>query len=117
MQYALLIYENEGVYGPDKQGPAMTAIRAKHMAFVEELGATRIAGAGLKNTAAATTVRSSAGKKTVHDGPWAETKEQLGGFYVVEAADLDAAIALAKRVPLQPDGAIEIRPLLGQGPG
>jgi hypothetical protein len=58
-------------------------------------------------------VRTSHGSKTIHDGPFAETKEQLGGFYLIEAPDLDAAIAIAKKVPVLQDGAIEIRPLLG----
>jgi hypothetical protein len=58
-------------------------------------------------------VRTSNGSKTIHDGPFAETKEQLGGFYLIEAPDLDAAIAIAKKVPVLQDGAIEIRPLLG----
>jgi hypothetical protein len=115
MQYALLIYEDEAIYGPDKNGPAIQQIVAKHMAFNRELGAARIGGAGLKGTAAATTVRTSGGAKSVHDGPYAESKEQLGGFYLIEAPDLDAAIAIAKQVPVLQDGAIEIRPVLGPG--
>lgn len=115
MQYALMIYEDETVYGPDKNGPAVQEIVAKHMAFNRELGAARIWGAGLKGTSAATTVRTTRGAKSVHDGPFAEAKEQLGGFYFIEAPDLDAAIAIAKKVPMLQDGAIEIRPLLGPG--
>ena len=115
MQYAMLIYDDEAIYGPDKSGPAMQAIVAKHMAFNQELGAARVGGAGLKATSAATTVRTSKGSKTVHDGPFAEAKEQLGGFYLVEAPDLDAAITIAKKIPVLQDGAIEIRPLLGPG--
>lgn len=113
MKYALLIYEDEAFYGPDKAGPRMQEIVAKHMAFNQELGARRIGGAGLKGTGTATTVRTSGGKKTVHDGPFAEAKEQLGGFYLIDATDLDEAIAIAKKVPVSQDGAIEIRPLLG----
>jgi hypothetical protein len=82
------------------------------MAFNKELGVKRVGG--LTGTASATTVRTSGGKKTVHDGPFAEAKEQLGGFYLVEAADLDEAIAIAKKVPVLQDGAIEIRPLIGE---
>ena len=115
MQYMLLIYEDERIYGPNKSGPAMQEIVAKHMAFNQELGAARVGGAGLKATSAATTVRTAKGAKTVHDGPFVETKEQLGGFYLIDAPDLDAAIAIAKRVPLARDGSIEIRPLLGPG--
>ncbi len=112
MKYALLIYEDEAFYGPDKSGAKIAEIVGKHMAFTQELGARRIGGSGLKATSAATTVRTVAGKKTVHDGPFAEAKEQLGGFYLIEAADLDEAIAIAKRVPVLQDGSIEIRPLL-----
>lgn len=112
MQYLLLIYEDESVYGPDKGGAGMQEIVAKHRAFIQDIGATRIGGAGLKNTASATTVRTKDGTKTVHDGPFAETKEQLGGYYLIEAPDLDAAIAVAKRVPVLRDGSIEIRPVL-----
>jgi hypothetical protein len=113
VKYALFIYEDEAFYGPDKAGPRIQEIVGKHMAFSQELGAKRIGGSGLKSTATATTVRTSAGKKTVHDGPFAEAKEQLGGFYLIEAADLDEAITIAKKVPVLQDGAIEIRPLLG----
>ena len=113
MQYALLIYDDETFYGPDKAGPEMQEIVRRHMAFSQELGAKRIGGAGLKGTATATTVRRSAGASTVHDGPFTEAKEQLGGFYLVEAADLDEAISIAKKVPLLREGSIEVRPLLG----
>lgn len=113
MKYALLIYEDETFYGPDKSGPKIEEIVGKHMAFAQELGPKRLGGSGLKSTASATTVRTAAGKKTVHDGPFAEAREQLGGFYLIEAADLDEAIAIARKVPVLQDGAIEVRPLLG----
>ena len=113
MQYRLLIYEDEKVYGPDKNGPAIQEIVAKHIAFNKELGSARVGGAGLQATAAATTVRTSKGAKTVHDGPFAETREQLGGYYLIDVPDLDAAIAVAKKLPVLQDGSIEIRPLLG----
>ena len=72
----------------------------------------RLGGGGLKSTTSATTVRTSNGKQTIHDGPFAETKEQLGGYYLIEAPDLDAAIAIAKKAPVMKDGSIEIRPVL-----
>jgi hypothetical protein len=59
-------------------------------------------------------VRTRAGAKAIHDGPFAETKEQLGGFYIVDVPDLDAAIALARRIPLLGEGAVEIRPVLAE---
>ncbi len=113
MKYALLIYENEAVYGPDKDGPAIKEIVGRHMAFIQQLGARHIGGSGLKGTMAATTVRTTAGVKSVNDGPFAECKEQLGGFYLIEAKDLDEAIEIAKQVPVLQNGAIEIRPVLG----
>lgn len=113
MHYAFLIYEDEAIYGASKSGPAMQEIVAKHMVFAQELGARRIGGAGLKESSTATTIRRAQGKATVHDGPFAEAKEQLGGFYIIDAPDLDAAIALAKKIPVSQDGSIEIRPLLG----
>ena len=112
MKYALFIYEDESIYGADKAGPKIQEIVGKHMAFNQQLGTKRIGGSGLKNTATATTVRTTGGKKTVHDGPFAEAREQLGGFYLIEAEDLDEAIEIAKKVPVLQDGAIEIRPLL-----
>jgi hypothetical protein len=110
MQYALLIYQQETAL---EGGTALNDIVAKHMAFSRDLGPTRIGGSGLRPTTSATTVRTHGGAKTVHDGPFGETKEQLGGFYLVDAPDLDAAIAIARQVPLAGDGAIEIRPMLG----
>jgi len=111
MQYALLIYEDETVYGADGS-PAMQDIIGKHRAFGEANGAAIRGGAGLRSTAAATTVRTQNGTKVLHDGPFAETKEQLGGFYLIEADDLDAAIAIARQIPLAGDGCVEVRPLL-----
>ncbi|HEX4153207.1 MAG TPA: YciI family protein [Steroidobacteraceae bacterium] len=115
MQYALLIYEDESVYGPGKSGEATQKIAARHLEFSRDLGASRLGGAGLKATSSATTVRTASGKQTLHDGPFAETKEQLGGLYLIEAPDLDAAIAIAKRVPVSKDGSIEVRPLIVHG--
>jgi hypothetical protein len=113
VQYALLIYEDESIYGPGKTD--VQEIVGRHIAFSRELGAKRVGGSGLKGTSSATTVRTTRGKQTVHDGPFAESKEQLGGFYLIEAPDLDAALEIARRVPLAADGAIEVRPLIGPG--
>jgi hypothetical protein len=114
MKYGLFIFEDESLYGPDKAGPLIQEIVGKHMAFNRELGSKRLGGAGLKSTASATTIRTAKGKKSVHDGPFAEAREQLGGFYLIEAANLDEAIEIAKRVPVLQDGAVEIRALLGE---
>jgi len=115
MQYALFIYEDEALYGPGKQGPAIQKIVSRHMAFNKELGGKRVAGAGLSATTSATTIRTKNGAQSVHDGPYAESREQLGGFYLIDAKDLDEAIAIAKRVPVFQDGSIEVRPVLGLG--
>lgn len=115
MQFALLIYEDEALYGPDKNGPAIQEIVAKHMAFNQDLGARRIGGSGLKGSNTATTVRTQNGSKTIHDGPFAEAREQLGGFYLIDVPDLDAAIEVAKKIPVLQDGSVEIRPVLGPG--
>lgn len=111
MKYLLTIYENEATYD-DGTGAAMGAIIEKHMAFSADIGSAMLNGAGLQPTATATTIRTDAGKQTLHDGPFAETREQLGGFYMIEAADLDAAIAIAKKVPIAANGAVEVRPVM-----
>ncbi len=112
MQYMLLIYEDEAGYGGKMDGPELRDIVNKHYALAGSLGETLITGSGLQSVTTATTVRTESGKQAIHDGPFAETREQLGGYYVIEATDLDAALAIAKRVPLRADGAIEVRPLI-----
>lgn len=117
MQYILLIYENEGLYGgSEKEGPKLREVAGKHRALAKELGDTWVDGGGLKGTAFATTVRTKGGSQVVLDGPFAETKEQLGGYHIVEAPDMEAAIALARLIPLAAEGAIEIRPLYPKPP-
>lgn len=116
MQYMLMIYEDETIYGPDKNNAVLQEMVAKHMAFARDLGPARVGGAGLAGAVTATTVRTQAGAqggaKTIHDGPFAEAREQLGGFYLIDVPDLDAALAIAKRVPITEGGAVEVRPLL-----
>jgi hypothetical protein len=109
MKYMLMIYEDEAVYAAPG---AMEAIIGEHMAFGQQLGDTIVGGGGLKPIATATTVRTQSGAKTLHDGPFAETKEQLGGFYLVDVPDLDAALEIARKVPLSRDGSVEVRPLI-----
>ncbi|MBZ6075254.1 YciI family protein [Microvirga puerhi] len=113
MQYALLLYEDETIYGSDRSGPAVKDLLAKHVALRNELGPQRLFSSGLKPTEMTTTVKIAEGNRTVHDGPFAEAREQLAGLYVVDVPDLDAAIAVAKKFPLLKNGSIEIRPLLG----
>src|SRR4051812_27169698 len=98
----LLIYEDERVFGDGKGNELLEKTVAEHRALAGELissGVMKI-GSGLKGTDTATTVRTEGGRKTIHDGPFAETREQLGGFYLVDVPDLDAAIAIAKRIPV-----------------
>jgi hypothetical protein len=110
----LLIYEDAGLYEGEAGAAAMEDVAVRHGAFAAELGDRLISGEGLDGPAP-TTVRTSGGRATIHDGPFAEAKEQLGGFYIVDVPDLDAAIEIARKVPLSADGAIEIRPVLDLG--
>jgi hypothetical protein len=112
MQYLLMIYENEAQstdLSPAQKG-AMFAEYGEFTRAIKASGHFR-AGDALQPTAKATTVRVREGKNLVTDGPFAETREQLGGYYLVEAADLDEAIALAARIPGARSGSIEIRPI------
>jgi len=112
MQYLLMIYQNEAEYGK------IDAATGKKM--MEEYGAFTQsivqsgnfkAGDRLQDTHTATTVRVRDGKTLTTDGPFAETREQLGGYYLVEAKDLDEAIAIAARIPGAKHGSIEVRPV------
>ncbi len=114
MQYLLLIYANEAV--TDDRSPAEKgAFFGEYNEYTKAIKASGNfkAGDALLPVAKATTVRVRDGKNLVTDGPFAETREQLGGYYLVEAADLDEAIALAARIPSARLGSIEIRPIRG----
>jgi hypothetical protein len=113
MKYMLLIHQDER--GWDKLSEAeRQQIYSEYRKFSEELkaGGHYVSGSELHPTAAATSVRVRDGKRLVTDGPFAETREQLGGYYLVNAKDLDEAIGLAARVPSARVGTIEIRPLV-----
>lgn len=114
MQYALLLHDNEEAMGKDSGGSIFQQLVQQHRAFSAELRASgvQIGGAGLRSTASATTLRNTPSGRTMHDGPYAESKEQLGGFYLIDVPDLDAAIAVARRVPLSADGSVEIRAVI-----
>lgn len=110
MRYALLIYTDEAAaarMSPQDQQTLM----AGHAALVSELGPKLFGGGQLLPTASATTVRVRGGQPLITDGPFAETKEQLGGFYLITCKDLDEAIAWAQKIPDVGVGSIEIRPL------
>lgn len=113
MQYLLLIYRSEAEL--NKMTPAdRQAISAEYGTYTQSIVQSGHfkAGDGLQPSTTATTVRVRDGKTLTTDGPFAETREQLGGYYLVEAKDLDAAIALAARIPNARDGSIEIRPVM-----
>ncbi len=111
MQYALLIYGQEPTADvPEDQMTAQFAAYETFTTFLRDRGAMK-AGEALEPTATATTVRVVDGNTLTTDGPFAETKEALGGFYLVEAADLDEAIRFAAMIPGAARGSIEIRPV------
>jgi len=112
MQYLLMIYQNEAEYG--KIDPAtLQKVMEEYGAFTQSIiqSGNFKAGDRLRNTDTATTVRVRDGKTLTTDGPFAETREQLGGYYLVEAKDLDAALAIAARIPGARYGSIEVRPI------
>ena len=113
MQYLLLIYQNEAEIG--KMGPAeRKQVTADYCAFTQSIVQSGHfkAGDGLQPTTTATTVRVRDGKMLTTDGPFAETREQLGGYYLVEAKDLDTALGIAARIPGAKTGSIEVRPVM-----
>ncbi|AVQ00189.1 hypothetical protein C7S18_18945 [Ahniella affigens] len=118
MQYLLMIFEDETKYGDDPNSQAWQDIVAAHGALAAEMEAAGVlrGGAGLMATNLATTVRRQGQKVTIHDGPWAETREQLGGYYVIDVPDLDSALGWAKRIPMLGDGSVEIRPTIPEEP-
>jgi hypothetical protein len=110
-QYLILIYEDEAGYA-NADPAVMNEVMEGHNAFGEKNAKAIQGGNALQPTSTATTVRpDGAGGFTVTDGPFTETKEALGGYYLVEAADLDEAIALAKQVPAK-FGGLEVRPIV-----
>jgi hypothetical protein len=114
MRYLLLIYGNEqaaAAKSADAQAAEMDAWW-KYTSDLQQSG-QHLGGEALQPIASATTVRQANGRPVVADGPFAETKEQLGGFYMIDVPDLDAAIAWASKIPNLPDGgSVEIRPIM-----
>ena len=113
MRYALLIYASEQDWANQSEEQAQTQFQ-DYMAFTKDIvdRGLMAGGEALQPTATATTVRVRDGETLSTDGPFAETKEQLGGFYVVEAKDLDEAIEIATRIPDVRGGSIEVRPVM-----
>ena len=112
-QYLILIYGNEDEFATAAAAAADLGDRlyAEHVAFGDANSASILGGNALEAVSTATSIRHDAGEVTVTDGPFAETKEALGGYYLIEAANLDEAIAIAKQVPA-PFGGVEVRPVM-----
>jgi hypothetical protein len=113
MKYALLIYGDESHYPAPESAEGAAEMEA-YFAFTEAINAEGInqGGEALRSVATSTTVRVRNDEVLATDGPFAETKEQLGGFYLVECDDLDQAIAAAARIPGAKYGSIEVRPVI-----
>jgi hypothetical protein len=113
MKYLCLIYENEQEWASvsEEQG---NAIMHEYYAFTDAYRKSGhvLAGDALQPTQTATTVRVRNGKLSTTDGPFAETREQLGGYYLIEAADLNEAIQIAAKIPAARNGSIEVRPIM-----
>jgi hypothetical protein len=113
MRYALLIYASEQDWATQTEEQSQ-AVNQEYMAFTKDIidrGLMK-GGEALQATATATTVRVRDGETLTTDGPFAETKDQLGGFYLVDCKDLDEAIEVAARIPDARRGSIEIRPIM-----
>ncbi len=105
-QYLVLIYQDEQNLG--EPGSMMPA----HVEFQENHQAALRGGEALERSTESASIRpDGAGDFIVTDGPFLETKETLGGYYLIEASDLDAAIAIARKVPMSPGGGVEVRPI------
>jgi hypothetical protein len=113
MKYLCLIYEDQSIWtrmSKEESGKMM----GDYGQFTRDLKASgkMLGGEALQPTQTATTVRVRNGKVSTTDGPFAETKEQLGGFYYIEAKDLNDAIQVAARIPSSKNGSIEVRPIM-----
>ena len=113
MQYMLLISEDESVYEGEEGAKLMEATLASHMKLAENLHAKGIefSGERLKPGHTATTIKWDHGSHALHDGPFAETHEELGGFYIIDVPNLDEALEWAKQISIPGKGAIEVRPV------
>ncbi len=118
MQYLILIYGEESKQSEPPSDPAeLAAYMAPWMTYNSELkeAGVYLGGNALQNTSTATTIRVAASKPVFTDGPFAETKEQLGGYYLIECDNLDEALAWGAKCPGVHYGSIEVRPLMSFG--
>jgi hypothetical protein len=113
MKYMLLIYDNEQAWAKLNE-PEQRKVYGEYMQFTEDIKASRnyLAGAQLHPIGTASSVRVRDGKELVTDGPFAETHEQLGGYYLIEAKNLDEATHIAARIPSARYGTVEVRPVV-----
>ncbi len=111
MKYLCTIYADESQFG-EATPEQMNEMLAAYGAFGEEAGDRILGGEGLQPTSTATTVRVRDGERMLTDGPFAETKEQLGGFYLLECNSLDEAIDWAAKIPGARYGSVEVRPVM-----
>jgi hypothetical protein len=113
MKYLCLIYDEEKTLGAMSKGDNDTMM-SEYFAFTEGIRKSGhyVSGEALQPVQTATTVRIRQGKVSTTDGPFAETKEQLGGFYLISARDLDDAIQVASKIPSARYGSIEVRPVV-----
>jgi hypothetical protein len=113
MQYVCLIYDDETIWETMPEDER-NAVMGEYMGFTDSIkqSGNYVAGDALKPTSTATTVRIRGGETLVTDGPFAETKEQLGGYYLIEAKDADEALKIAERIPSARYGSIEVRPVM-----
>lgn len=113
MKYLLTLYAAPGAE-PVPGTPEFDAMMGEYMSLGEGMAgtATFLAGEGLLGVETATTLRKREGRVTTTDGPFAETREHLGGFYLIEAADLDAALRFAAAIPAARYGSVEVRPVM-----
>jgi hypothetical protein len=111
MRYLCLIYLNEQELAAMPE-PQMSALNSRHLQFNDDLlaGGQFVEAEALEAGSATTCVRVRHGKAAITDGPYAETKEQVAGFYLIEARDLDEALQVSTRIPSAPLGTIELRP-------
>jgi hypothetical protein len=112
MQFLLLIYDDEKRWASSGKGAYDPSELQEYRAFGKEFANAIRGGNALQPTTAARTVRVRNGQSLITDGPFAETKEQLGGFYLVEASDANQAAAIAAKIPGARYGSIEVRPIM-----
>lgn len=118
MKFAVIVYETAedvALRSDPKTAPGYMAAYGAYSKALSDAGVAA-GGAGLQPPATATTLRIRNGKRAVQDGPYADSKEQLGGFFVLDVPDLDTALQWAAKCPAAASGCVEVRPLLGPPP-